>query len=243
MTFRLVVLSAGLSQPSSTRLLADRLAAAASARLRGAGQEVDVTTLELRPLAHDITDAMLSGFPSGALTEALEAVAQADALIAVTPVFAGTFSGLFKSFIDVVPRGDLAGTPGLIGATGGSSRHSLAVDHALRPLFSYHQAVTVPTGVFAATSDFGAMGSVRGAGLTDGAAEADGLSMRIERAAQELVRLSAPAAPAPSGLDGDAVWSATAPGAPTAPSIARTREEDTNTQFTPFSELLAARRG
>lgn len=219
MTFRLVVLSAGLSQPSSTRLLADRLAAAAAARLRDAGREADVTTLELRPLAHDITDAMLSDFPSGALTQALEAVAQADALIAVTPVFAGTFSGLFKSFIDVVPRGDLAGTPVLIGATGGSARHSLAVDHALRPLFSYHQAVTVPTGVFAATDDFGGAGS-------------DGLGARIERAAQELTRLIGPASPAEGA---PTPW-------PQAPSIARTREEDTMSDFTPLSELLAARR-
>lgn len=233
MTTRLVILSAGLSQPSSTRLLADRLAAATIARLRDSGREVEVVHVELRPLAHDITDAMLSGFPSGALAQALTSVAEADAIVAVSPIFAGTFSGLFKSFVDVIPRGDLAGTPVLVAATGGSARHSLAIDHALRPLFTYHQAMTVPTGVFAATGDFGALSGSHGG--------ADGLTVRIERAAQELVRLLAPGAARGAVPVADSSNAATPGTTPRAPSIARTREEDTQTDFTPFSELLAAR--
>ncbi len=221
MTFRLVAISAGLSQPSSTRLLTDRLTAAASAALRARGQDVEATTIELRPLAHEITDAMLLGFAPDSLSEALSTVARADALIAVTPIFAGSYAGLFKSFIDVLPRGDLAGKPVLIAATGGSARHSLALDHAVRPLFAYHQAVTVPTGVFAATGDFGPAGPT--------GAEAGGLGARIDRAARELVQLAGPAGQhATDGLD-------------TRPAVAPTREETASTEFTPFAQLLGER--
>ena len=82
---RIIVVSAGLSDPSSTRLLADLLGEATSAALGDAVVEV----VELRPLAHAVTDALLTGFPAGELAAAVEAVAQADALIAVTPVFSG----------------------------------------------------------------------------------------------------------------------------------------------------------
>jgi len=43
----------------------------------------------------------------------------------------------------------------LLAATGGTARHSLAIDHALRPVFAYLRAAVVPTGVFAATDDWG----------------------------------------------------------------------------------------
>jgi FMN reductase len=162
----LVVISAGLSVPSSTRLLADRLAAATSDAL----EEVTLEVVELRPLAHAIADNLVTGFPSGELAEAIATVRRADGLIVVTPVFAASYSGLFKSFFDVLEEGVLDGKPVLIAATAGTARHSLVLDHALRPLFSYLHAVVVPTGVFAATDDFGDAG----------------LDRRIERAAGEL---------------------------------------------------------
>ena len=162
----LVVISAGLSVPSSTRLLADRLAAATSDAL----EEVTLEVVELRPLAHAIADNLVTGFPSGELAEAMATVRRADGLIVVTPVFAASYSGLFKSFFDVLEEGVLDGKPVLIAATAGTARHSLVLDHALRPLFSYLHAVVVPTGVFAATDDFGDAG----------------LDRRIERAAGEL---------------------------------------------------------
>ncbi len=90
-------------------------------------------------------------------------------------------SGLFKSFFDAVSGFDkdaLAGTPVLIAATGGTARHSLVLDHALRPLFAYLRAVVVPTGVYAASEDWGAQG----------------LAERIERAGAELARIASPAA-------------------------------------------------
>ena len=172
----LVVVSAGLSQPSSTRLLADRLSAAAVAAAAGLGVRLDVRVLELRDLAHDVVDHLLTGFPPAALRDALDAVHAADAVIAVTPVFNASYSGLFKSFFDVVGKDALRDKPVLIAATGGTARHSLALEHALRPMFAYLQAVVVPTAVFAATEDWGG---------DDGAGQLRG---RITRAAGELAR-------------------------------------------------------
>ncbi|MFB2584066.1 FMN reductase [Herbiconiux liukaitaii] len=174
---RVVALSAGLSQPSSTRLLADRLTEAAVGDLAGRGIEVEVTVIELRDLAHDITNNLLTGFPSAKLQQAVDAVTQADGLIAVTPIFTASYSGLFKSFFDVVDKTALTGLPVLIAATGGTPRHSLALDHAVRPLFSYLRAPVLPTSVFAASEDWG-LGTA-GDGLAT-------LPDRIRRAATEL---------------------------------------------------------
>jgi FMN reductase len=171
----IAVVSAGLSQPSSSRLLADKLAAAAAGHLP-AGTEV--ITIELRDLAHDIVNALLTGFPAPALREATEQVLHADALIAVTPLYSGSYNGLFKSFFDVLDPGALVGKTVLIAATGGTARHSLALEHAVRPLFTYLRAITVPTAVFAATEDWGTAG---------GSAEA--LTARIDRAGAELASL------------------------------------------------------
>jgi FMN reductase len=177
-TRSLVVVTAGLSQPSSTRLLADRLAAAAVTAAAGLGVQLEPRVIELRDLAHDITDHMLTGFPPAALGDALDAVAGADALIVVTPIFNASYSGLFKSFFDVVDKDALGDKPVLLAATGGTARHSLALEHAVRPMFAYLHAVTVPTSVFAASEDWG--------GTEDGA---DGyLRGRIDRAAAELAR-------------------------------------------------------
>jgi len=185
MTFTLAVVTAGLSEPSSTRLLADRLTGAVTAQLRSAGHDVLVEVVELRPLAHALADNMLTGFPSGSLLHAVSTVTRADALIAVTPIFSASYSGLFKSFFDVLDPSALDGKPTLIAATAGTPRHSLALEHAVRPLFTYLHAVVVPTGVFAATEDF-----------------ADRrFAERVERAAGELAALLAPrssAAPRPA---------------------------------------------
>jgi FMN reductase len=174
---RLVAVSAGLSQPSSTRLLTDRLVAATTERLRAAGEEVDVTVVELRELAHDLTDHLLTGFPSPRLKVALDAAAGAEGLIAVTPVFSASYSGLFKSFFDVLEDGAIAGTPTLLGATGGTARHSLALEFAVRPLFAYLRATVAPTAVFGASEDFGAAGG------------ASSLTARADRAGGELADL------------------------------------------------------
>jgi len=172
----LVVISAGLGQPSSTRLLADRLAVAAERHLRDAGVEPHVEVVELREHAQDLTNHLLTGFPSPKLQAVIDGALGADGLIAVSPIFSASFSGLFKLFFDVVERDGLAGMPTLIAATGGTARHSLALEHALRPLFAYLNAATVATGVYAAADDWGSAGI-----------PADGsLVKRIDRAGREL---------------------------------------------------------
>ena len=147
-------------------------------RSRPSGQGSEVEVIELRELAHLITDNQLTGFPTGALSEAVRRVAEADAVIAVTPVFSASYSGIFKSFFDVLEDGTLEGKPVLIAATAGTARHSLVLDFAMRPLFAYLRADVVPTGVFAASADFGS-----GSGST---VSGGSLSSRIDRAAGEL---------------------------------------------------------
>lgn len=182
----LVVVTAGLSQPSSTRLLADRLAAATRRRLAAAGMASRLEVIELRSHAQDLTNNLMTGFPSPTLRAAIDAVVGADGLIAVSPIFNASYSGLFKTFFDVLERDSLAGLPVLIAATAGTARHSLALEHALRPLFAYMGAATVPTAVFAATEDWGEAGNAaEPEDREHDAAERD-LSERIERAAAEL---------------------------------------------------------
>lgn len=191
MTHRsIVVVSGGLRSPSSTRLLADQLGEATRAALADAAPADDVAVrhVDLRDHAHAIADALLTGFPTGALKDALGDVVAADALVVVTPVFQASYGGLFKSFVDLVEAGSIRGVPVLLAATGGTERHSLVIEHALRPLFSYLGALTVPTGVYAATADFGG----------DGSAE---LARRIARAARELATMVA-GRPARAGTSG-----------------------------------------
>ena len=172
----LVVVSAGLGVPSSTRLLADRLAAATERHLRDATLAPAVEVVELRDHAHDLTNHLLTGFPSPALQAVIDSVVSADGLIAVSPIFNASYSGLFKLFFDVVERDGLAAKPTLLAATGGTARHSLAIDHALRPLFAYLNAAVVATGVYAAAEDWGSRGVTTSPDLVE----------RIDRAAAEL---------------------------------------------------------
>jgi FMN reductase len=185
-TRTIAVVSAGLSNPSSTRLLADRLAAATVTALRARGDDATVELVELRGHARDLADNLTTGFANESLQAAIDTVVGADAVIAVTPVFSASYSGLFKTFFDVIDKDALIGTPVLLGATAGTARHSLVVEFAMRPLFAYLRAVPVPTGVFAAAEDW--------AGGGDKA-----LSDRIDRAAGELADVLAgrPAASTP----------------------------------------------
>jgi FMN reductase len=177
----LVVVTAGLSEPSSSRLLGDRLAAAAERHLIEVGVSPRVDVIELRSHAVDLANQMLTGFPTPSLQAALDAVVAADGVIAVTPIFSGSYNGLFKMFWDAVDREAFRAKPVLIAATGGTPRHSLAIEHAVRPLFAYLRATVVPTGVYAATEDWG-----QGAVATDGT-----LVGRIDQAAAELAAVVA----------------------------------------------------
>jgi len=178
----IVVVSAGLRQPSSTRLLGDRLVTAVVDDLAERGLQPTGTVIELREHAHDLTNSLLTGFPVGGLRDVLDTVLAADGLIAVTPIFNASYSGLFKSFFDVFEAGALEGKPVLAAATGGTARHSLALEHAVRPLFAHLRAAVVPTAVFAAPEDWGASPS----STTERSTTESGLRERLHQAAREL---------------------------------------------------------
>jgi FMN reductase len=167
---RLVVVSAGTGDPSSTRQLADRIAQKTIGLLEQAGTPATASVIELAPLAVDTARAAVAGFPGEQLQAAIERVATADAIIAATPVYKAGISGVFKSFVDVLDDDLLVAKPIVLAATGGTARHALVIDDQMRPLFAYMRAFTVPTSVYAAPEDWGA---------TE-------LGDRIERAATEL---------------------------------------------------------
>jgi FMN reductase len=167
----LIVVSAGVSDPSSTRLLADRTAQKTIDLLREAEVPASVGVIELGPLAVDIAQAMVSGFPGARLLSEIERLAAADAVIASTPVYKAGISGLFKSFVDVLDNDLLIAKPVILAATAGTARHAMVADEQLRPLFAFLRAIPVPTSLFAAPEDWGS----------------PSLGDRIERAATELV--------------------------------------------------------
>ncbi|MFC0601667.1 FMN reductase [Streptomyces palmae] len=178
---KLTAVSAGLSTPSSTRLLADRLTESARDELATRGHAASIEVVELRELAGDVANHLVTGFPPPRLAAAIDTVTGSDGLIVVTPVFAASYSGLFKSFFDVIDPDALTGKPVLIAATGGTARHSLVLEHAMRPLFAYLRAATVPTAVYAASEDWGSGGDQH----------TDGLPARVRRAGAELAALMA----------------------------------------------------
>ena len=175
MSKSVVVISGGLGNPSSTSLLGRQIGESVASELASAGVQADVLNVELREYAHDIVNNMLTGFAPPELQKIVDAVVASDVLVAVTPVFSASVSGLFKSFIDILDPRSLEAKPVVLAATAGSQRHQLAVDYAMRPIFSYLRTQVMPTTVFAASEDFG------GQGL------AGTLSERTRRAAREVV--------------------------------------------------------
>ncbi|WP_462418903.1 CE1759 family FMN reductase [Kytococcus sp. Marseille-QA3725] len=224
MTRRIVVVTAGLSQPSSTRLLADRIADAVCTQVSARGEEAAVEFVELRDLATDLAAVFTTGVPPAWLTTAQEQVSSADALVAVTPVFSASYSGLFKMFFDALGTDALNGMPVLIGATAGTPRHSLVLDFAMRPLFTYLRAVVVPTGVFAATEDLGGQGG-------------DGLAGRVTRAAAELAALVVAEGGTVAGLGASPEEAAAGRGAG-GTSPRRTAGTAVEQEVTPFEEMM-----
>lgn len=175
---RIVVISGGLGSPSSTRVLGDDIVTRLREALALEGEELDAVVVELRELAHPVVDAMLTGFPVGELARVVDDVASADALVVVSPTFSASISGLVKSFFDILEPDTVRGKPVLMAATGGTERHSLMLEFAMRPLLSYLGAVPVRTAVFAATADFGGPGAA-------------GLDRRVKVAAGELAAVLA----------------------------------------------------
>jgi FMN reductase len=172
-TFRLVVVSAGTGDPSSTRLLAERTAEHVAALAAKHGNPVTVSVIELRELATDVSAALVSQLITPKLRQAITALGDADGIIAATPVHKAGPSGLFTSFFGILDNDLLIAKPVVLAATAGTARHALVADDQMRPLFAYLRTMTAPTSLFAAPEDW-----------SDPA-----LNQRIDRAAIELVLL------------------------------------------------------
>ncbi|WP_104116817.1 FMN reductase [Arthrobacter sp. B1805] len=175
---KITVVSAGLGVPSSSRMLADQLSTAVREELSALGETVVVENVEARDYAVDIANNLVAGYAPPALASMLQGITESDALVVVTPVFSGSYSGLLKSLFDVIDNTALQGMPVILGATGGSARHSLMLEHAMRPLFSYLRARVVPTAVYASPQDWGA-----------GNDDEQPLDKRVRRAARELAEM------------------------------------------------------
>jgi FMN reductase len=170
---RLAVVSAGTSDPSSTRLLADRIAERTAALAASRGTTVTTSVIELREIAADISTALVSQLITPNLRRAITVLGEADGIIAAAPVYKAGPSGLFTSFFQVLDNDLIIAKPVVLAATAGTARHALVADDQMRPLFAYLRALTVPTSLFAAPEDWG-----------DPA-----LNQRVDRAAVELVLL------------------------------------------------------
>lgn len=166
-----VLVSAGSGVPSSTDMLLQAIAQQVKARFG----EVRIETVSLRELAIDIAKGLVSNYVSPELQQAFDRVAASDALVVATPIYKATFSGLFKSFFDLLDKDALYLTPVLLAATGQSTRHALALDDGIRPLFAFMRALSVPTSIYATPGDW-----------NNGASA---LHARIELAVAELGRL------------------------------------------------------
>jgi FMN reductase len=170
---RVIVISAGTSDPSSTRLLADRTAERVMALAARRGTRVTVSVIDLREIATDITTALTSQLVTPRMQQAITALGEADGIIAAAPVYKAGPSGLFTSFFGVLDNDLLIGKPVVLAATAGTARHALVADEAMRPMFAYLRTLTAPTSLFAAPEDW----------------SDPGLATRVDRAAFELVLL------------------------------------------------------
>ncbi|MGI5502282.1 CE1759 family FMN reductase [Lentzea sp. CA-135723] len=169
-----VVVSAGVSDPSTTRMLAERATAAVMDRLRASGEEVTASFVDLAGMAADIGRSIVSADPVKSVQRAIEQVGAADGLVVATPVYKAGISGLFKSFADLLDNDLIVAKPVILSATAGTARHAMVVDEQLRPLFAFMRAMPVPTSLFAAPEDW-----------ADPA-----LGKRIDRAAVEFAELT-----------------------------------------------------
>ncbi|MSS46225.1 hypothetical protein FYJ43_09365 [Cutibacterium sp. WCA-380-WT-3A] len=167
---KIIAISAGLGQPSSTRMLVDRLGAQITQEL----PDAEIEIIEVRDLGHDLLNAEFTGVRSASVTQALDSIAQADGVVAVAPVYNAHAAAVFHLLFEVLDEGVLEGKRVLVGATGGTARHSLVMDRDVVASLHYHHALVSPVSVFAATEDWG---------------NPSALDRRIERSARTFVRM------------------------------------------------------
>jgi len=148
-SLRLVAVSGGLQRPSRAAALAEHLLDLLADQV-----PCEQRLIELGQLAPRLAGAVWRSQLPDTVENDLAAVEQADILVVATPVYRGSYTGLFKHFFDFIHQDALIDKPVMLAATGGSERHALVIDHQLRPLFSFFQARTLPLGVYATDKDF-----------------------------------------------------------------------------------------
>ncbi|MCM2390507.1 FMN reductase [Streptomyces albipurpureus] len=146
---RVVAVVGSVRAPSKTTALVELVLQTLAARTA-----TETRLIELHTLGPAFTGAAEREQAGADVEDALRAVEGADLVIAATPVFRGSYTGLFKHFFDLVDQYGLAAKPVLLAATGGSDRHALVIEHAMRPLFGFLQAWTAPAGIYLSSGDF-----------------------------------------------------------------------------------------
>ena len=170
MTVRIAGLAGGLAAPSKTHALVDLVAGRAAARFDGIA-----ATYSLADLQPDLGAAANIGDLGPLPRRILDTILGADLIVVGSPVYKGSYTGLFKHLFDLIEPEALRGKPVLLTATGGGDRHALVIEHQLRPLFGFFEAATLPTGIYASAADF------RG-----GLPVAPALLERVDRAVEQL---------------------------------------------------------
>jgi len=151
MTRKIIGLSGNLDRPSKTSALVQTIVATAASRFDVVGAVYD-----LADFGPSLGTARRVADLAPPARAALDVVLSADALVVASPVYKGSYTGLFKHLIDLLDPGALRGKPVLLAASGGGDRHALVIEHQLRPLFGFFEAQTLATGVYAADRDFAA---------------------------------------------------------------------------------------
>ncbi|HEX4562146.1 MAG TPA: NAD(P)H-dependent oxidoreductase [Gemmatimonadales bacterium] len=171
---RAVGISGSPRRISQSRLQVERVLD----ELRDSGAEVQLIDLGALP-----ADALLGRGTDPLVTTALEAASQGQIIVAGTPVYRATYSGLLKTFFDLFPRDALAGAVGVPVVTGAGPEHALAVDHGLRPLFASLGARTIAAAIYATDAQFpnGVPDPAVLAGVTRAAREALALATNLNR--------------------------------------------------------------
>ena len=146
---RVVGLSGNLKRPSRTRALVEAVAAALPHR-RG----IDLSVYDLLDAGPGLGAAYVRGDLTPEAAFVVEAIETADALIVGTPVYKGSYTGLFKHLFDLVGYDRLSGKPVILTASGGGDRHALVVEHQMRPLFGFFTAHSMATAIYVSESDF-----------------------------------------------------------------------------------------
>ena len=135
-----LIISGSPSSTSRTERLARSIAARIGAR------DVRASLLDVRNLPAE--DLLHARFDAPSIVEATARVAAADGIVVATPVYKAAYSGLLKTFLDVLPQFGLRGKVVLPLATGGSIAHVLSIDYALRPVLSSLDPLHVVNGLF-----------------------------------------------------------------------------------------------